>query len=95
MAFEHAWLDRVRSARLFCYELPPQSFELVDSCAGYFASRTPVEPLSVRIIDDCLGELARRGVEIRVLPNLWHVHDAVMKSTLAYSMIRMRNAAAS
>jgi hypothetical protein len=93
MAFEHGWLERVRSARLFCYELPPRSFELADSCAGYFVSRTPVVPLSVRIIDDCLSELGRRGVEVRVLSNLWHLHDAVVRSTLAYSMIRMRNAA--
>jgi hypothetical protein len=93
MAFEHAWLDRVRSTRLFCYQLPPQSFELADSCAGYFVSRTPVMPLSVRVVDDCLSELGRRRVEVRVLSNLWHLHDAVANSTLGYSMIRMRNAA--
>jgi hypothetical protein len=93
MAFERAWLDRVRSTRLFCYQLPPQSFELVDSCAGYFVSRTPVLPLSVHVVDNCLSELGRRGVEVRVLSNLWHLHDAVAKSTLGYSMIRMRNAA--
>ena len=93
MAFEHAWLNRVRSTRLYCYQLPPQSFELADSCAGYFVSRRPVTPLSVRVVDDCLSELGRRGVEVRVLSNLWHLHDAVAKSTLRYSMIRMRNAA--
>jgi hypothetical protein len=93
MAFEHGWLDRVRSTRLFCYQLPAQSFELADSCAGYFVSRTPVLPLSVRVVDDCLSELGRRGVEVRVVSNLWHLHDAVAKSTLEYSMIRMRHAA--
>ena len=93
MAFEHAWLDRVRSIRLFCYQLPPETFELVDECAGYFVSRTAVVPLSVLVVDDCLAELARRRVDIRILPNLWHLHDAVTRSTLAFSMIRMRNAA--
>jgi hypothetical protein len=32
MTFEHEWLDRVRSARVFCYQLPPESFQLIDSC---------------------------------------------------------------
>ena len=93
MAFEHAWLDRVRSARLFCYRLPPEGFELVDAVAGYFRSRAAVVPQSVLVIDDCLGELGRRRVDIRILPNLWELHDAVARSTLAFSMIRMRNAA--
>jgi hypothetical protein len=55
-------------------------------------SRLSVKPLSVRVVDDCLSELVSRGVEVRVLPNLWDLHDAVARSTLAYSMIRMRNA---
>jgi hypothetical protein len=93
LAFEHAWLKRVLSGRLYCYELPAESFELADSCAGYFVSRTPVVPRSVRVVDDCLSELGRRRVEVRVLPNLWPLHDAVAASTLRYSMIRMRNAA--
>ena len=92
IAFEHAWLARVRSTRLFCYELPPEGFELADACAGYFVSRHSVTPLSVRVVDDCLSELVSRGVEVRVLANLWDLHDAVARSTLAYSMIRMRNA---
>lgn len=93
MAFEHGWLDRVRSTRLFCYRVPHEGFELVDACAGYFVSRTPVVPLSVLVVNDCLGELGRRGVDVRILPNLWHLHDAVARSTLAFSMIRMQNAA--
>jgi hypothetical protein len=93
LAFEHAWLTRVRSARLYCYELPPAGFELADACAGYFVSRTAVVPLSVRVVDDCMSELGRRGVEVRVLPDLWSLHDGVAASTLRYSMIRMRNAA--
>jgi len=32
--------------------------------------------------------LVSRGVEVRVPPNLWDLHDAVARSTLAYSMIQ-------
>ena len=39
------------------------------------------------------SELGRRGVEVRVVSNLWRLHDEVARSTLGYSMIRMRKAA--
>jgi hypothetical protein len=92
VAVEHAWLARLRSARLHCYQLPTDTFESRDSCAGYFVSRAPVVPLDVRVIDDCLSELIGRGVEVRVISNLWHLRDAVVSSTLQFSLIRMRNA---
>jgi hypothetical protein len=84
-------LARLRSARLYCYQLPTDTFESRDSCAGYFVSRAPVLPLDVRAIDDCLSELVGPGVEVRIMSNLWHLHDAVVSSTLRFSIIRMRN----
>jgi hypothetical protein len=92
VAVEHAWLAHLRTARLYCYQLPSDTFESRDSCAGYFVSRAPVVPLDVRVIDDCLSELIGRGVEVRVMSNLWHLRDAVVSSTLLFSIIRMRNA---
>jgi hypothetical protein len=64
----------------------------VDECAGYFVSRSPVAPACVEVIDDPLSELRRRGVELRVVPNLWPLRDAVVASSLQFSIIRMRNA---
>jgi hypothetical protein len=92
IAVEHAWLERIRSTRLYCYRLPGEAFVCVDRGAGYFTSREPVAPLAVVGYSDLLSELARRGVEIRILRDLWHLHDAVAASTLQFSMIRMRNA---
>jgi hypothetical protein len=92
VAVEHDWWARLRSARLFCYQLPPETFECRDSCAGYFVSRMVVVPLDVRVIDDCVSELIRRGVEVRVMANLWRLRDAVVSSTLQFSIIKMRNA---
>jgi hypothetical protein len=40
-----------------------------------------------------LHALRSRRVELRLMPNLWSLHDAVASSTLQFSMIRMRNAA--
>src|SRR5262249_55074111 len=92
IAVEGSWLERLRSCRLFCYHLPPETFECLDDCAGYFVSRRPVVPTQVQVVDDLLAALLGRGVELRLVPNLWPLRDAVISSTLRFSMIRMRNA---
>jgi hypothetical protein len=92
IAVESAWLERLRSCRLYCYHMPPETFACLDEWAGYFVSRTPVVPTRVQVFDDLPAALLGRGVELRFVPNLWHLRDAVVSSTLRYSIIRMRNA---
>jgi hypothetical protein len=92
VAIEQCWFDRLRSSRLFCYHLPHDTFECIDTCAGYYVSRVPVVPTRVDVIDDAIGELRRRNVELRIESNLWPLRDAVASSTLMFSIIRMRNA---
>lgn len=92
VAFESGWLERLRSCRLYCYHVPPDTFECIDECAGYFVSRVSVAPARVQLFDDPIAELLRRGVELRFVPNLWTLRDAVVASTLQFSLIRMRNA---
>ena len=92
VALESAWFSRLRACRLYCYELPTETFQCLDECAGYFVSRSPVVPRDVTIIDDVIGELLRGGVELRFVPNLWSLRDAVVSSTLQFSFIRMQNA---
>jgi hypothetical protein len=92
VAVESGWLERLRSCRLYCYHLPPETFECIDECAGYFVSQEPVVPALVQVIDDPMAELLGRGIELRFVPNLWPLRDAVVASTLQFSVIRMRNA---
>jgi hypothetical protein len=92
VAVEREWLERLRSCRLYCYHLPPDTFECLDATAGYFVSRVLVRPVRVEIVDDPVAALEKRGVELRVVPNLWPLRDAVLASSLQFSMIRMRNA---
>jgi hypothetical protein len=92
IAIEQAWFERVRSSRLYCYHLPPDTFTCIDECAGYFVSRVPVTPTCVEVFDDPVSELLQRGVKLRIVPNLWPLRDAVVASSLQFSMIRMRNA---
>jgi len=93
VAVEAGWVERIRRSRLFCYHLPPETFECVDACAGYFVSRIPVKPEHVDVFDDLIAELIKRDVELRVTPELWALRDAVVASSLEFSIIRMRKAA--
>lgn len=92
IAVESDWFERIRSARLYCYHLSPETFALHDECAGYHISPSAVTPLKIEVVDDVIAELLKRGVELRFLPNLWKLCDEVAKSSLQFSNIRMRNA---
>jgi hypothetical protein len=92
VAVESGWIERVQSCRLYCYQMPAESFESFDECAGYYLSREVVEPERVEVFDDVVSELARQGVELRILPSLWSLRDEVVSSSLQFSLIRMHNA---
>lgn len=94
VAFEADWLDRVRSARLALYEMPPETFIDAHQEAGYWISRESVTPLRMTIVDDALGALTAAGAEVRVLQDFWPLSDAVAGSSLRFSIIRKRNAKA-
>ncbi len=93
VAIESDCFERLRSCRLYCYHLGPETFECLDECAGYFVSRVAVAPARVELIDDPIAELLKRGIELRFVPDLWPLRDAVVESTLQFSIIRMRSAA--
>lgn len=92
VAFEASWLDRVRTARLALYEMPPETFVDAHQEAGYWISRESVVPLRMTIVDDVLGTLVATGAEVRVLQDFWPLSDAVAGSSLRFSIIRKRNA---
>jgi hypothetical protein len=94
VAVESSWWQKVKETTLYCYELPAEDFVLLDACAGYYMSGCDVEPKAVKKIDDAVSAITERNVELRFVPDLWLLHDAVIRSTLNFSMIRMRNATA-
>ena len=51
-ATELAWLERVRAARLYVYQLGPEPFEPWAEADGQYVARTTVEPLAVRPLGD-------------------------------------------
>jgi hypothetical protein len=92
VVLEKSWFDRASRAVLYVYEMPQAPFHTIDASAGYYISRSTAAPLNAREVRDPLGEIANRGCEIRLVPDLWPVRDAVIASTLDFSIIRMRNA---
>ena len=94
VAIESCWLETVRTTKLYRYHLPADTFKLAleDERTQYYISHQPVVPLSIVCLDDLLKALTDFGVELRVMPSLWSLYDAVVNSTLAFSIIRMRNA---
>ncbi|WP_417307945.1 DUF6886 family protein [Devosia sp.] len=93
VAIEQAWAARVNAASVWVYDMPAESFRNIDPVAGYWISETPVTPVAARLETDLPARIAARGAQLRVLDSLWPLHDVVTASGLAFSAIRMRNAA--
>lgn len=92
VAVEQKWVPTIEACKLYLYEFPKESFELLDAGAGYYISRKTVAPKSVTKLDNLLTELERRNVEVRVLENLWPLRDEIAASSFEFSIIRFRNA---
>lgn len=92
IAVESGWFPKLETCRLFLYEFPAESFEPLDAGAGYFVSRKAVAPLAVTALGSPIAEILSRKVELRLIPDLWALRDAVAASSLEYSIIRFRNA---
>lgn len=90
LAIEQGWLDRLRSTVLYLYEFSPEGFQLQDEAAGYYVARTAQKPVAKERIEDLLGELVRRQIELRVIDELWDLAQEVKASTLDWSLCRMR-----
>ena len=92
IALENAWYQKIQNTTLYCYEFPTGNFQVADEGAGYYISYETIKPISISRIANPLEELEKRKVELRFMPNLWSLADEIIKSSLQYSLIRMRNA---
>jgi hypothetical protein len=92
VAIESHWLPRIQKECLYRYEFDSHDFDVLDEGAGYYISHRAVTPLSEIKIDDVISALLEQDVELRVMASLWELREAVIHSTLQFSIIRMRNA---
>jgi len=87
---EWRWLDAIRSAGLYRYELPRDGFRPVDG-DWTWVSADEVEPLAVEPVGDLLAAHAERRLELRFMLSLRPL-AGVWATTLHASGIRLRNA---
>jgi hypothetical protein len=92
VAIETRWLPEIQKEYLYQYEFDSEGFTLVDEVAGYWISRKPVIPVAETKIDDIPAALLKHDVELRIMPYLWKLREAVIKSSLQFSIIRMNKA---
>lgn len=93
MAVEAGWVDRIRSTRLYRYELPPDKFNQRHDDSGHYISRETVVPLQMEPVGDLLGAILAEGVELRVVDRLGPMWRRVhQESTLHFSGTRLRKA---
>lgn len=88
-AIESAWLEPMRSTRLFAYKLPPETFEPWDK---FFISRETVVALELVELGDLLDRHASAGIELRIVSSLFPLWDTVRETADDFSGIRLRNA---
>ena len=91
-AIESRWLRRMRNTIIYRYTLPAEGFALRDEYAGYWVSEHECRPLEVEPISDLMAALVDAGVELRIMPSLAPLRDAVVESTVHFNIIRWRNA---
>jgi hypothetical protein len=92
IAIESAWFNRCLEAKLYLYEFDSKNFRLRDDIAYYYVSNQREYPLSEIPIQNVLEKLLETGTELRIMPSLWELREAVITSTLAFSINRFRNA---
>jgi hypothetical protein len=92
MAVEAGWLERCLSTMLYRYEFADDNFILFDRVAHYFVSPQIEQPIARITIPNPAMALVGMGAELRIMPELWELRERVFRSSLAWSVIRMRNA---
>jgi hypothetical protein len=93
IAVESSWLDRIRTATLYRYEMPGATFaQARGDDSGHHVSPEVVSPLGMERIDDLIGAVAGAGIELHIMPSLVALWRAVIASSLQFSGTRLRNA---
>lgn len=91
IAIEYDWHKKMLETTLYVYEFDSTPFYF-DECAGFYVSDQTVIPISVTKYGNIYEELFKRNIEVRIINNLWRLGEAIQKTTLKWSLCRMRNA---
>ncbi len=91
-AIESGWLERMRSTPIYRYDFEPGGFYEWEEANGQWIAECDVVPTAVTPLGDLLEAHARAGIELRIVPSLWPLHDLALERKFDFSIVRMHNA---
>jgi hypothetical protein len=92
---EYAWLERIRTTRLYGYRFDAGPFRPIGDPPNAHVATVAVTPLRpAEPVGDLFALHEAAGIELRVVANLWPFWHRVIDSTVGYSGIRLRNSQA-
>jgi len=92
---EYAWLQRIQTAHVFAYRLNAADFEPYGDPADphAFVAQHEVHPLGpAEPVGDLLDLHQAAQIEVRLSHSLWPWWETVIRSTVGFSGVRLRNA---
>lgn len=92
ITIENRWFEPMQNTKLYVYSFEENLFSCFDEGAGYYISRNPIKPVSLELLENLVNCLRLENVELRLTPSLEPLSKWLPKSSLHFSMIRMRNA---
>jgi hypothetical protein len=91
-AIESAWLERMRNSVIYRYELDRDGFVPWIDAEGQWIAVREVTAVSVTPVGDLLAAHVDAGIELRIVPSLWPLHDEAIVGEFEFSLVRMHNA---
>lgn len=91
-AAEIAWIDGIRTGRVYEYRFDASRFAPWAEADGQYVSGEVIVPEAVELIDDLLARHVEHDVELRFTPRLGRLMDAMLASGLPFSFVRIRDA---
>lgn len=91
-AIELDWLETLRTTTLYRYALDSSAFERLIDANGQWITTSMVEPTDMQAVGDLLDAHVVAGIELRVVPSLWPLHDLAVSDAWDFSIVRMGNA---
>jgi len=90
IVIESKWFETMKNTNLYLYEFDSYGFTLQDQNAGYYTSETTQIPIAKIEVENLFEELFKRNVEVRIVDNLWDIHDEIQNTSFNWSMCRMQ-----
>ncbi len=89
---ESAWMDRMRSCRLYRYTFDPEPFAPWPEAEGQHTAHSPVRPTSVEPVRNLIEQHEAAGIDLRTVDDLAPWKDLATRGPWTYSIIRYHNA---